>query len=61
MRRFSLIAAAALIAFVGLTAAKCGGGEEKAPEAPPAESAPPAETPPPAEAPPAEPPAETPQ
>ncbi len=62
MRRFLLIASAALIALVGLSANQCGGGEEKAaPETPPAESAPPAETPP-AEAPPAEtpPPAEPP-
>jgi hypothetical protein len=47
MRRFSLIAAAALIALVGLSANMCGGEEQKAaPATPPAESAPPAETPP---------------
>ncbi|MGH6735572.1 MAG: hypothetical protein ACRECX_05780 [Methyloceanibacter sp.] len=55
MRRFLLIAAAASIALVGLSANQCGGAKEEtaAPEAPPAESAPPAETP-------SEPPAETP-
>jgi hypothetical protein len=47
-----LIASAALIALVGLSAAKCGGEEEKAPETPPAEQPAPApETPPPAEPP----------
>jgi hypothetical protein len=47
MRRFLLIAAAASIALVGLSANQCGGAkEDKAePAAPPAKSAPPAETP----------------
>ena len=53
MRKFLMVAAAAAIALVGLSAKTCGGGEEKkATETPPADSAPPAETPP-AEAPPA--------
>jgi hypothetical protein len=57
MRRFLLIAAAASIALVGLSANQCGGGEEKA-----AEPAKPAEEMPakPDDAMPAEPPAETP-
>jgi hypothetical protein len=63
MRRFLLIAAAASIALVGLSANQCGGAnEDKAePAAPPAEpAAPPAEpAPPPVEsAPPAETPSE---
>jgi hypothetical protein len=41
MRRIPLIAAAAAIAFVGLSAAKCGGGsEEQAAPAAPAEEMP---------------------
>jgi hypothetical protein len=52
MRKFMMVAAAAAIALVGLSANTCGGGEKKA-ETPPAESAPPAATPP-AEAPPAQ-------
>ncbi len=41
MRRFLLIAAAASIALVGLSANQCGGGEEKAAEpAKPAEEMP---------------------
>ena len=62
MRRFLLIASAAAIALVGLSANQCGGGEDKqaAPESPPAEApasppsepaTPPAESPPPAETP----------
>jgi hypothetical protein len=46
-----MVAAAAAIALVGLSANTCGG--EKKAETPPAESAPPAATPP-AEAPPAQ-------
>jgi len=47
MRRFLLIAAAASIALVGLSANQCGGAKEDkaAPEAPPAEATPPAEAP----------------
>ena len=47
MRRFLMIAAAASIALVGLSANQCGGKEDKAaaPEAPPADAAPPAATP----------------
>jgi len=53
MRKFLMVAAAAAIALVGLSANTCGGGEEKkATETPPADSAP-AETPP-TEAPPAQ-------
>jgi hypothetical protein len=53
MRRFLMIAAAAAIALVGLSANQCGGGEEKAvePAAPPADTAPPAEMDTPDEAP----------
>jgi len=40
MRRFLLIAAAASIALVGLSANQCGGGEEKAEPAKPAEEMP---------------------
>jgi hypothetical protein len=42
-----MIAAAASIALVGLSANQCGGKEDKAaaPEAPPADAAPPAATP----------------
>jgi hypothetical protein len=36
MRRFLLIAAAASIALVGLSANQCGGGDDKASEAAPA-------------------------
>ena len=44
MRKFLMVAAAAAIALVGLSANMCGGGEEqKAPETPPAESPPPAQ------------------
>lgn len=50
MRKFMMVATAAAIALVGLSANTCGGGEEKKTETPPAESAPPAATPP-AEAP----------
>ncbi|MCJ7599156.1 MAG: hypothetical protein MUO41_11150 [Methyloceanibacter sp.] len=47
MRKFMMVATAAAIALVGLSANMCGGEEQKAaPETPPAESAPPAETPP---------------
>jgi hypothetical protein len=55
MRRFLMIAAAASIALVGLSANQCGGAEDKAaaPEAPPADAAPPA-----ADAAPAAPPAD---
>ena len=66
MRKVLMVAAAAAIALVGLSANTCGGGEEKqaapeapaaAPEAPPAAApeAPPAAAP---ETPPAEPPAQ---
>ncbi|HEX9752130.1 MAG TPA: hypothetical protein VGA46_01610 [Methyloceanibacter sp.] len=43
MRKFLMVAAAAAIALVGLSANMCGGEEQKAPETPPVESPPPAQ------------------
>ncbi len=46
MRKLMMVAAAAAIALVGLSANTCGGGDQKPPEQPAAQPETPPETPP---------------
>jgi len=43
MRKFMMVATAAAIALVGLSANTCGGGEQKPADQPPAQEQPPAQ------------------